>query len=230
MEVAKSAQQWSFDTDPPEFLCTQIVFEDGGDYFICQSKERQPELDTQSLNALSPRKILKEHIWPLHEGDVTVCDNPTSPDIYVKKPRLTAYDGTPSLAHLVLQEARVCEILMQNPHPNIARYLGCYMQEGRIAGLCFQRYAETAEERRSRGASINRALVVDQISAAIAHLKRFNLAHNDVKASNVMFSTQSNEIAILVDFDSCAMIGGPLPAKRGFTDSSGIEELDRYLS
>jgi serine/threonine protein kinase len=230
MEVARSAQQWSFDSDPPEFLCTQIVFKDGGDYFLCQSKERQPKLDIESINSLSPQKILREHIWPLLEGGLTVCDDPTNPDIYIKKPRLTTYDSTPALAHLVLQEARVCEILMRNPHPNVARYLGCYVQEGRIAGLCFQRYAETAEERKTRGLSINKALVVDQINAAIAHLHCFKLAHNDVKASNVMFPTKRSENAILVDFDSCAMISGPPPAKRGFMDSSGIEELAKFLS
>ncbi|OBT53445.1 hypothetical protein VE04_08135 [Pseudogymnoascus sp. 24MN13] len=230
MEVARSAQQWSFDTDPAEFLYTQIVFKDGGDYFFCQSKERRPKLDTESINALNPQKILRGHIWPLLEGGLTVCDDPTNPDIYIKKPRLTAYDSTPALAHLILQEARVCEILMQKPHPNVAKYLGCYVQEGRIAGLCFQRYAETAEERRARGLLINKALVVNQISAAIAHLHCFNLAHNDVKASNVMFPTIQSENAILVDFDSCAVIGGPLPAKRGFIDSLGIEELGKCLS
>jgi hypothetical protein len=68
---------------------------------------------------------------------------------------------------LLLQEARVCEILMQNPHLNVARYLGCYVQEGWIAGLCFQRYAETAEERKRSGRPISKALVLDKISAAI---------------------------------------------------------------
>lgn len=229
MESATSAQQWSFDSDPPVFLCTKIVFKISGDYFLCQSKERQPKLDAECISALAPQKIPQEHIWPLLEGSLTVCDDPTKSDIYIKQPRLTTYDGTPALAHLLLQEARVCEILIQNPHPNIARYLGCHVQEGRMAGLCFQRYAETAEERRRRGRPIKKVLFLHQISAAIAHLHSLNLDHNDVKASNIMFPTESSENAILVDFDSCAVIGGPLPAKRGLTDALGIEELARFL-
>jgi serine/threonine protein kinase len=54
------------------------------------------------------------------------------------------------------------------------------------------------------------------ISAAIAHLHSIRLEHNDIKASNIMFPTESSENVILVDFDSCAVLDGPLPAKRGF--------------
>jgi serine/threonine protein kinase len=229
MQSVRSAQQWSFDGDVPVFLCTTIVYDDGGDYYICQSKERQPKLDAESINTLAPKRIIREQIWPLLEESLTICDEATRPDIYIKQPRLTAYDNNPALAHLLLQEARVCEILMRNPHPNVARYLGCYVQEGRIAGLCFQRYAETAEERKRSGRPINKALVLDQISAAITHLHSIRLEHNDVKASNIMFHTESSDNAILNDFDSCAVIGGPLPAKRGSIDAVGLEELARSL-
>jgi len=207
-----------------------LSFEHGGDHFICQSRERQPKLDFESINVLAPRKILREEIWPLLEESLTVCDEPTKPDIFIKQPRLTAYDGSSALADLLLQEARICEILMRNPHPHVAKYFGCYVQEGRIAGLCFQRYAETAEERKSSGRPINIDLVLAQISAAIKHLQSVHLEHNDVKGSNVMFLTKSSDEAILVDFDSAAVIGGPLPAKRGLTDALGLVELASSLT
>lgn len=230
VQSVQSIQQWSFDGDVPHFLYTNIVFERSGYYFICQSPERQPKLDFESIDALPPRKIPREHIWPLFEESLTVCDEPTKPDIFIKQPRLTAYDGNSDLADLLLQEARVCEKLMRNPHPHVAKYFGCYVQEGRIAGLCFQRYAETAEERKSSGRPINKDLVLAQITAAIKHLQSIDLEHNDVKGSNVMFPTTSSDEAILVDFDSVAVIGGTLPAKRGLIDALGLEELAKSLT
>ena len=230
MQSVRSTQQWSFEGDLPAFLHTTIVFEKNGDYFICYSQERQPSLDAESINALTPQMIPKDHIWPLYEKNLTICNNPTNHNVYIKQPRLTAYNNTSALAKLVLQEARVCEILMQNPHPNIAEYLGCCIQNDRIVGLCFPRYAETAEERKRRGFSIDKKLFLGQIKAAVAHLQALNLAHNDIKASNIMFSTESSEHAVLVDFDSCAMKDEPLPAKRGLPDALGIEELANFLS
>jgi len=229
MQPTRTAQQWSLECDPPAFLCTKIVFERDGDFFICESKERKPKIDTESIDNLNPQMILPEQIWPLLEEDLTVCYEPILPTIFIKRPRLTAYDNTPALACLLLQEARVCEVLLQNPHPNIVKYLGCHVRDGRIVGLCFQRYAETLEERKRSGRSIDKALVLEQIRGAIDHLHAIRLAHNDVKASNIMFLTTSSKEAVLVDFDSCAVLDGPLPAKRGLADDVGIEELATSL-
>jgi hypothetical protein len=37
----------------------------------------------------------------------------TTPNHYIKQPRLTGYDGSESLSLYLLQEARICQILMQ---------------------------------------------------------------------------------------------------------------------
>jgi hypothetical protein len=92
MQLVRSAQQWSFDSDLPVFSCTKIVFESGGDYFICQSEERQPELDTESINTLAPQKILREQIWPLLEE---------SPPSVTSLPILTSLSSDLVLLHTI---------------------------------------------------------------------------------------------------------------------------------
>ncbi|TAQ88306.1 hypothetical protein B7494_g3396 [Chlorociboria aeruginascens] len=46
----------------------------------------------------------------------------------------------------------------------------------------------------------------------------------------ILCFTKSSDDAILVDFDSCSVIGEPLPAKRGSIGALGIEELATSLS
>lgn len=42
------------------------------------------------------------------------------------------------------------EVLRLHPHPNAARYHGCVVEDGKITGLCFDRYSMTLskEDRR----------------------------------------------------------------------------------
>ncbi|EKD17962.1 uncharacterized protein L3040_004501 [Drepanopeziza brunnea f. sp. 'multigermtubi'] len=230
MQSVQTGEIWCLDNEVPSFLHSTIVFQRDGVHFVCQSEERKPKLDIESINALHPRMIPREDICPLVEENLTVCEEPTKPDIFIKRPDLTSYDGSSNLADFILQEARICEILMRHPHPHIVKYFGCYVEEGRIAGLCFQRYAETAEDRMLSGRPIDKDKVYAQISDAVEHLHSIHVAHRDIKTANVMFPTESSDFAILIDFDASAVIGQPHPAKRGLSDEQGLEKLAKSLA
>jgi hypothetical protein len=71
----------------------------------------------------------------------------------VKRPSLLWYGDTVAstdVSNLLLNEAQVCEILRANPHPNIAQYLGCVVENDRITGLCFVKYSMNLSEKVQR--------------------------------------------------------------------------------
>lgn len=230
MDVVRTTQRWNLERAPFQFLYTVILLQDdAGDYFICHSQERKPQLDREQIMTLSPLKIPTAHISPSLPRQITLCLQPEDPSIYIKKPRLTAYDGTSSLADLLILEVRICELFRQHPHPHIVEYLGCSVKNNLITGICFRRYAETLQERRDRGGIINAQQTLDQVEAAIQHLNSKELKHNDIKPANIMFRTLDDHHAVLVDFDSSSHIAAALPPKRGMPDDEAIIELKAFL-
>lgn len=98
-------------------------------------------------------------------------------------------DTTQTPADLLLAEAGIYERDHGDHHPNSARYLGISTgSDGRIGGLCLQRYNETLQERtedQKRPLNVKRCL--EDIRAGVAHVHRRGLVHNDIKPANVMF-------------------------------------------
>jgi hypothetical protein len=46
-----------------------------------------------------------------------------------------------------MNEIRICEVLKEHPHPNIAQYLGGIVQNNRIKDLVFTKYQITLADR-----------------------------------------------------------------------------------
>ncbi|OQD72431.1 hypothetical protein PENDEC_c021G04853 [Penicillium decumbens] len=101
-------EHWDFSDGPddPKFMYTHVIFRDDDDYFSAELPEffrspgEFPIMDRSSL-----QKIPEEHIFPLFEDKLTICPDPERPDVYIKQPRLTGYDGSASLSLYMLQEA-----------------------------------------------------------------------------------------------------------------------------
>lgn len=161
--------------------------------------------------------------------------------MYVKRPSLISYDRVRksalpnSIADGLLVEARVYEVLRRNPHPNIARYLGCRtLGDGDgdgddIDGLCLQRYGTTLMQavnprgfmKRQLAATRQHGLghglglgesyghMLDGIESGLKHIHSLGLVHNDVNPSNIMRDGDGDDW-VLIDFGSCRRVGESL--------------------
>lgn len=212
------AERWAFNasTGSPTFLYTHVILEEGDDYYSAQLPERVEGPDNlPTIDQFRMQRIPREHIYPPLDKNFTICSDPQRKNVYIKRPRLTGYNGSPSLGLYMLQEARIGEILIKSPHENVAPYLGCVVTAGSITGLCFPKYTETLASRLQENRLINNKGCIRQVKAGIDHLHDLGLVHNDIHIDNVMFSSRDSETPVLIDFGSCAFKGHPLPDKRG---------------
>jgi serine/threonine protein kinase len=125
------------------------------------------------------------------------------------------------IANEVLQEIQVCEKFKLRPHPNIAEYIGCEVQGGRVSGICFKRYKESLQQRLNPG-HLNKRMfahssrldvawcrnIVAGIEKGLEHLHTLGLVHNDLNPANIMLDER--ETPIIIDFGSCRRIGESL--------------------
>ncbi|EJP63322.1 serine/threonine kinase [Beauveria bassiana ARSEF 2860] len=219
------------------FLYTSLVYlRNKTEFWTARVPGRYPSREALPAGAAPScgtlQHVDRTHLFPPLDPGTHRCDDdvdePEKAGIFVKRVRVDAYDGSPTLARYVAHEARICQRLRSYPHPNIARFRGCHVRGetggtgtgtgigtgGEILGLCFDRYAETLAERMRRGAAVDTERCMEQIRAALRHLHGLQLVHNDVVPDNVMFVDDGPGL-VLIDFDSCATRGGGLPRKRG---------------
>ncbi|TID04937.1 hypothetical protein CH35J_003224 [Colletotrichum higginsianum] len=122
-----------------KFTKTLVVYRDGKNIYHAVSKARSSELSNLSINQLTTKVVIPVTAYsPLFVPTFTQAPDPLPLNAYVKKPSLISYDRIhyglleDNIADNVLAEIQVCELLKQNSHPNIARYLGCQVLDGRI--------------------------------------------------------------------------------------------------
>ena len=199
---------------------------------------------------------------PLFPSDFTLAPDPLPPGCYVKKPRLTSYDQVckgpepDGIAQSVLQEAAVCELLKQHPHPNIASYLGCQVSAGRITGLCFAAYPHTLMQevnpqnhmkRKARSEFQDRnedrkdyRIALAGVERGLKHLHSLGLVHNDINPRKIMLDADDG---VITGFRSCRRLGESLNGvSRGHewhdeqvktalpqNDLDALEEIRRWL-
>lgn len=162
------------------------------------------------------RPIPKDKLYPEFAAEELTQYKPRPGDKppYFKAPKLDHYkDGSNDLAIRLLAEAKIYERISCSPHPNLGRYLGCVVEEGRIVRLALQQYTKSLYERLQLAPieefdTQQRQDCMDQIEAAATHLHSLGLAHNDISPSNIVFDTTGQ--AVLIDFDCCAPLGNDL--------------------
>ncbi|TQN64082.1 Serine/threonine-protein kinase/endoribonuclease IRE2 [Colletotrichum shisoi] len=207
------------------FTKTLVVYRDGKDTYHATSKARLSELSLDQLN--STISIPVTAYSPLFSPAFTQAPNPLPPDTYVKKPSLLSYDRVcqgpqpNSIADDVLSEVEIWEVLKQTPHPNIARYLGCQVLDGRIVGICLERYGQTLMEAINPQGFMKRKLSttrqglndhvqLDGIEAGLRHLHSLGLVHNDLTPSNIVRGGKDGNAWVIIDFGSCRYKGKSL--------------------
>ncbi|KAI9717119.1 MAG: hypothetical protein M1812_004867 [Candelaria pacifica] len=218
LKVVCKSDAWTSSENPGEgpqaFNFTKLILQnnDGG-FFYAKSNHRYKSNAEVDISQLDMHPILASHIHPLFPTTgLTQAPDPLPADSYIKRPSLLDYgDDSVSeteISDLVLHEAEICETLMRSPHPNIARYHGCVVENGRITGLCFVKY-DTGLNSRLKDYSHSLTKYVEGIRNGIQYLHSLNLIHNDINPSNIMLNAK-DDVPVIIDFDSCQAEGSKI--------------------
>ncbi|KAK4108593.1 kinase-like protein [Canariomyces notabilis] len=159
--------------------------------------------------------------------EITIADTDdgsviASEDLFIKRPKLSAYDPEevgrylPSAPRMLLEEIHILETLSKNPHPNIVRYHGARVRRGRVTGILLSRHSTTLdsiENNKPLKESLDRNRITTDLESAVAHLHALGLAHNDINPTNILIGRDKE--AVLADFGSCQPVGKGLMFSRG---------------
>ncbi|OHF04173.1 serine/threonine-protein kinase [Colletotrichum orchidophilum] len=203
-----------------------IIFKSGEEIYHAAVPSSEPissELsETQLINKLLiPTAAYK----PPFSRTFTRAPDPLPSNTYIKTPSLLSYDQVHNgpqpnqIANDVLNEVRICELLKESPHPNLAKYVGCQAYDGNISGICFVRYGKTLMEAVNPRGLMKRKFSTTHrdlgdfgrglqwIQAGIAHLHSLGIVHNDINPSNI---TIDRDDWVIIDFGSCRKLGESL--------------------
>lgn len=216
MQILEKREAFGFVRGRFQFLYTVVILGENDSHYIAKSADRRPG-PTSSF--YEKRQLVVHDRGPVLEPQWTTLPS-CPPGCFIKTPAWFAYDGTFDLEQQILREVRTCEILRRNPHPNLATYLGCIANNGRVSGIIFERYAFTLQEKvnpnhlsKQSFISGGRPLIdhatkacLEAVKSAIDHLHSLGLTHNDITPSNIMYNDKTG-VWVVTDFDSCRHIG-----------------------
>ena len=198
----------------------EIVYRRGHDHFTAFTRYTRTRKGT--IHAWNNRKVDPARYCPKAPADVMIAPAELLPTCYIKHQFPNLWPemglGTYDPKECILREVGVYKILAKNPHPHIAKYVGCIIEDGFIKGIAYEKYVETlthkvnphglskrcfqyGEHRLEHG----REVLIAQVTKAIHHLHSLSICSNDVKTDNIMLDC--HRAAILIDFDSCLPIG-----------------------
>ncbi|CAG1989672.1 unnamed protein product [Fusarium graminearum] len=150
-----------------------------------------------------------ECLYPAFDPSLTRVPSPVPSEYFIKRPYPVCHDGKDTFdARSVLHEAKVGEFLAKNPHPNIAQYRGCEVVDGKIRGLCWDRYAITLHDHVREGKPIDAERFLRGVEAGLRHLHSLGYCHNEIDDSNVMLDDDGD--AVIIDFKACIPHGEKL--------------------
>ncbi|KAL1882681.1 hypothetical protein VTK73DRAFT_1593 [Phialemonium thermophilum] len=196
---------------------TKLIFrrQTDGQYFYARSPRHLCSASAVDLDELKLIEMPTDHLWPVFDSRFSRAPHPLAPNSYVKRPSLIDYGDSPAscrLANQILSEAEICEIIKEHPHPSLAEYLGCVVEDERITGLCFVKYEMTLAEHKKLGKPLDVGHCLQTIEDGIKHLHGLGLVHNDLNPRNIMMKDGA---PVIIDFDSCTRKGMELGFKTG---------------
>ncbi|GAP87559.1 putative serine threonine kinase [Rosellinia necatrix] len=216
MDICEISETWHEKDGDLVFKHSKVVLQSAeDDFFYATVSQRLPKPDEIDINALSPVRIPTEDIWPLADSAFTRAPDPLPSTCYLKRVNLLGYEvgrKNPDLKQLILSEIQACEILREHPHPNIVRYLGCVVKDGRVTRLVFDKHPTTLRQLLEDETSFDRARCLQGIEAGVRHMHDLGLVHNDLNPTNIMMNGDN---PIIIDFDSCRPEGEKMGVKIG---------------
>lgn len=160
------------------------------------------------------KRIPDEQIYPIATPSITAV-RPSEDDeheLYIKRPQLTGFDDpdvATLLPGLMIGEVEILELLKTQPHPNLVKYHGCTLRNGRITGIALERHEVLLLYRyEDRPLPFDTAACIDGIRSGVRHLHSLGLAHNDLNPMNILLD--KNDVPIIIDFGSCRKFGEQL--------------------
>jgi Protein kinase domain len=200
---------------------TAVLYRVGAAFYRGQSRERCEKENVHLEDIYESTPIPLAQLYPIFPQHFTRAPEPLPPNSHVKKPRLISYDPShpTELPDGIFHEATIWETLVQSPHPNIIKYYGCQVEDGRITGLCFAKQHDSLMSRVNPGCHGKRLFpsherplkdikaFLEGIEKGLKHIHVLGLVHNDINPANIMFATKDDEIPIIIDFDTCWPIG-----------------------
>ncbi|KAL3428265.1 serine/threonine-protein kinase [Phlyctema vagabunda] len=216
MEVCQQNEAFVEEDGDLVFSHTKVILREGSQYHYAITNRRYRSTSEVDLRELDLVPIPASQIWPPCPKHLTRAPEPLPRDCYVKRPNLLYYSYTEAsteLGRLLLHEAEVCEILQSNPHPAIAQYLGCIVENERITGLCFVKYDMNLMEWATKGSRpLDADIFLQGIEKGVGHLHSLNLIHCDLNPTNILMN---GDTPVIADFDSCQREGEKLGLKAG---------------
>lgn len=199
-------------------IFVKIIARQDGEYYLGKWEDRKQLPD--EFSQLEDLKIIPtKNRGPALQPQWTVAL--PADGLWLKEPALEDYLN-PNLERCMEHEINMCELIKQNPHPNLALYHGCLAVDGKAAGLLFQHYQYTLLEKVNPQRLSKRHFIAsgrpavrdnmkcwtESLRAAIDHLHSLGLVHNDITPANVMFD--ENECPVLIDFGGVCRSGASL--------------------
>ncbi|KAI0558658.1 serine/threonine protein kinase [Gracilaria domingensis] len=250
MEIVKTSFMYEVKDGKPVFSHTSILHSYKDDLYVAHLPRRVYEREYKDFDfeALDGILVNPGHVYPEYDKTMfSIVSGSLGKEVFEKEPFLLSYGCEPNIDDTMVwkemyEEALVCEKLRTNPHPNIARYMGCRVVNGYIVSLCFEKYTETLRDRLSSGRKrLDKDGCLQGIEHALDHLHSLGLCHNDISPCNIMF--KEDDTPVLIDFDSCRPIGSSLGGKRGTpgfsmedvsvssvqNDHFGLKKIGEYL-
>lgn len=113
------------------------------------------------------------------------------------------------LPGLLLEEAKLLEFLKTHPHPNLIRYYGCTLKNGRVTGIALEKLDVLLLYRyKDRPLPFDTAACMDGIRAGVRHLHSVGLAQNDLNRINILLN--KDDKPVIIDFGLCKKFGEQL--------------------
>lgn len=174
---------------------------------------RKYDLTVQDLKR-TLKRIPDDQIYPEATASITpVRDYKEAKNcLYIKRPQLAAFDDpevAALLPRLLIEEAMLLEHLQNHPHPNIVRYHGCTLKDGRITGIALEKHDVLLLYRyEDRPLPFDVEACMDGIRAGVRHLHSLGFAHNDLNPMNILLNNEDHPI--IIDFGSCKSFGEQL--------------------
>ncbi|KAJ8131821.1 hypothetical protein O1611_g1803 [Lasiodiplodia mahajangana] len=223
MEIYEMTDAWLGDYTRPIFDHTKVILRRGDDeYFYAKISQRILHEEEVDIGALEPVAIPTEHIWPLADPEFTRAPEPLPETCYLKRQPLCGYETGPNAykyGNTILTEAKACEVLRKHPHPNIVRYLGCVVKDGRIRALAFDKHPLTLGQMMRDETPFDKDRCLNGVEAGVRHMHDLGLVHNDINPHNIMMDGND---PVIIDFDSCMPEGQRL--RKGGSDGYSLDE------